>query len=835
VTSTPAAVAIHRELATRGPLTMSQMLTALSGRDIDYSEHDLDDLADDGIPLVTDVAIREPTVYVALDAVLRGRVLTHRLTEADIESDTIPFEPDLTAFAFIAEEPPFDHLESGAAVRPKYPADLRDLRTSLDVPTGTLAGYRPGDLIGLSLGPDHLRLRRVNGPADAPTDLAARAAELSEVNPGEPVELYGLILQLCIDDPDLFTDALPPLGELLEGWGLELTGSFVAAPGFDYQTHRTTQNALILGYRYGIDEDEALAVSMLSQLYGQFAEGSGALDDLEVHRRGAQGAVRLLADSQVAEALFDETVANGVDEARALVALLESLEPIAPRQSMAALRWLRGMCRERLGEVAPAESDFEQSLAADPCFLAALMSLARYAEDRGDAVRAISLLRRAGLEDSSPLIEELAGFVPAERADVGRNDPCWCGSGRKYKRCHLGRVELSPHDRATWLFRKAVNYLDDGPHLDLHMDLAAIRGEHQLGQAGTDDDDTDDELDDELMGDPTVIDVALFDGGVLEEFLRVRGALLPEVEQLMLTQWLTVDRSVFEVTELTPGRGLTVLDIRTGDRHELADKALSRSVHLGDLICTRLLPVGDTVEIFGGVDPVPVSLLDATLAALDRMAQGELDADEAMEVLSARFVPPTLVTGEGEPLVLCTAVFDTPPADLDRLTTALDDAYEPADAGSWLYTVPGEEAAGGQWILASMMIDGTTLTVESNAARRFDEVLDTVRATVPNASLTSETRVAAGDLIRQPGGERTVASGELADPATAELLRSFTADYETRWLDMELPALAGLTPRQAAGDPTRREDLVRLLHSFESMPSGPGAMSPARLRAALRL
>lgn len=24
----------------------------------------------------------------------------------------------------------------------------------------------------------------------------------------------------------------------------------------------------------------------------------------------------------------------------------------------------------------------------------------------------------------------------AEHADVGRNDPCWCGSGKKSKRCH---------------------------------------------------------------------------------------------------------------------------------------------------------------------------------------------------------------------------------------------------------------------------------------------------------------------------------------------------------------------------------------------------------------
>nr|WP_228158600.1 SEC-C metal-binding domain-containing protein [Klebsiella variicola] len=23
-------------------------------------------------------------------------------------------------------------------------------------------------------------------------------------------------------------------------------------------------------------------------------------------------------------------------------------------------------------------------------------------------------------------------------AKIGRNDSCWCGSGKKYKKCHLG-------------------------------------------------------------------------------------------------------------------------------------------------------------------------------------------------------------------------------------------------------------------------------------------------------------------------------------------------------------------------------------------------------------
>jgi uncharacterized protein YecA (UPF0149 family) len=28
------------------------------------------------------------------------------------------------------------------------------------------------------------------------------------------------------------------------------------------------------------------------------------------------------------------------------------------------------------------------------------------------------------------------------QAELGRNDLCWCGSGKKYKRCHLKRDEL---------------------------------------------------------------------------------------------------------------------------------------------------------------------------------------------------------------------------------------------------------------------------------------------------------------------------------------------------------------------------------------------------------
>ena len=34
------------------------------------------------------------------------------------------------------------------------------------------------------------------------------------------------------------------------------------------------------------------------------------------------------------------------------------------------------------------------------------------------------------------LLDRLLGRPPESARKLGRNDPCWCGSGKKYKRCH---------------------------------------------------------------------------------------------------------------------------------------------------------------------------------------------------------------------------------------------------------------------------------------------------------------------------------------------------------------------------------------------------------------
>ncbi|BBY07129.1 hypothetical protein MNVI_24470 [Mycobacterium noviomagense] len=73
---------------------------------------------------------------------------------------------------------------------------------------------------------------------------------------------------------------------------------------------------------------------------------------------------------------------------------------------------------------------------------------------------------------------------------------------------------------------------------------------------------------------------------------------------------------------------------------------------------------------------------------------------------------------------------------------------------------------------------------------------------------------------------------ESDDPKVAAAPNEFIRDYETRWLDQPIPALAGHTPRQAADDPTRRGDLIKLPNSFPASGGAPGRMDVDRLRSA---
>jgi hypothetical protein len=281
---------------------------------------------------------------------------------------------------------------------------------------------------------------------------------------------------------------------------------------------------------------------------------------------------------------------------------------------------------ELSGDIAGAEEELLAAEALDPNWPLPLVGLARIASDRGDAEAALGLLRRAEVGPDHPLVHLLEQHRSQPRSDVGRNEPCWCGSGRKYKKCHIGGEQLSLADRAGWLYAKAHQQLLGGEW----PELLALVGYERLCYL-------EDELDDLIaaaQADPLAIDTVLFEGGAFEEFLEARGDLLPDDERLLAQQWLPVPRSVYDVEQVQPGRGVTVRDVRTGEVQEVTERG--QALAPGQLICTRMLPTGDGFAFFGGIDPVEPHERDQLIELLD----DDPDPGELVAFLSRRLDDP---------------------------------------------------------------------------------------------------------------------------------------------------------------------------------------------------
>ncbi|MGO9734788.1 SEC-C metal-binding domain-containing protein, partial [Mycobacterium sp.] len=532
-----------------------------------------------------------------------------------------------------------------------------------------------------------------------------------------------------------------------------------------------------------------------------------------------------LADPLLAQLLLAETVGTGCDGASALGMLADVLEPKVPRAARVAFRWLRAVALERIGDIDTAERELLAAESMDPDWPLPLFDLARFASDRGDVERGLALLRRAEAAPDHPLVQLLMRHRAEPRSDLGRNQLCWCGSGRKYKKCHLGREEQPLAERAGWLYAKAAQHAQLNGWNELLIRVAYERSRYA--------DDDPDALD-AALDDPLVLDAVLFEGGAFAEFLQLRGSLLPDDERLLAEQWLLVDRSVFEVEQVNRGQGVTVRDVRTGDTHEVRERAASRQLKPGQLVCARVVPAGDTMQFFGGLELVALHERDPLIDLLDTGP----DAVTLVAQLSRRFAPLALANTEGDPLAICEATVHV--GDPAGIEAALDDTYDRVDGDEpprWFEHVTTQ---GMLRVRAALVLDGHTLRVEANSEKRMDRVLATLARLDPAMNVLDDSRRPLRDAreAAELAKQLPMAGEDALDPDGPELaafLDGFVRDYETKWLDEPIPALDGHTPRQAADDPTRRGDLIKLLDTFPAGEAGRGGMDADRLRAALGL
>ena len=787
------------------------VLAAL-GRDGDETEGLVRDLLDRvGERLVDDDG---PLAWLSDDRTVHiadltdGIVLTHRLSAPERDLGVLSVGFDLVGFA----RRPVLQLPDG---RPIVSVSAERGHVAWRGPEEWLAPYPEDTLLAVRVDPEgtvHFDPLPATPAVDATlVERLRRAYDAEVAEPELPVAALDLVLALQLEDRSTFATPRPPLEELSAAAGLERRGHEVA------DDDQIWSNALLV-HRVGRVMD---LLQLPSQRHAAL-EALAAAEEEDTDQEKARAVLGGLRDPDVLDVVTDLLL--GLDDDPELLEATgrfsERLLEAAQRpEEIAVARWLAGVVAERHGDVVVAEAHLQLAGEADPQWPPGIDRRAWYASDRGNAAEAVRLWRRLDIEDDlNQDLEFVAPYAAPSGPKVGRNELCWCGSGRKYKWCHLGQVPVAPlPDRVRWLYRKAVMYLArrGGAAGADQMELAVARAV----------DPDDEESITEALEDALIVDVALVEGGWFDEFLADRGPLLPDDEALLAAAWALAPRTIYEVVGTRPGVGLTLRDLGTGDQVEVRERSFSRQARVGQVICGRAVTDGETHQIIGPLFPVIPGTETDVLEMCDEGAGVEL-----CQYVGRQHRPPTLQTREGEPLVVCETVIDLP--DPASARPVLDRRYERQDEDQWseIHDLGEDERI----LRAQLRLDGARLTVTTHSEARMDRVLDSLRADVPDIRVVRDTRrpLDPGEVPPQ-----SKSAPQPWVPIDAEIIEQLQDSMERRWMRDHIPALGGLTPVEAARDPSRVEQLERLLASFPPPPPGAefAIMRPERIRSLLGL
>lgn len=179
---------------------------------------------------------------------------------------------------------------------------------------------------------------------------------------------------------------------------------------------------------------------------------------------------------------------------------------------------------------------------------------------------------------------------------LGRNDPCHCGSGKKYKDCHLRLEEAARSEQL--LLRQAQDTL-----LPKIITAAQSRAEQlpeaferfwqgkypaeQLGELDT--------LEDrgaERFLTWFAFDVRGPEGQTLVEELAANpdAVMADPYERRLLDQWRDVRLRAYVVDAVRKGQGVTLRDLLTEASFAVADYGASRRLAVGEVVVGHLVP-----------------------------------------------------------------------------------------------------------------------------------------------------------------------------------------------------------------------------------------------------
>lgn len=815
-------VAASLEELAGGPLPIIELAARLGRRGVTEGLTHVDDEEllqelDEILLSSDDVWMSDDGIVASTALLLEGLCFTHRVTGSELIRDVLDASPDFTVLDFDVS----DGLAFSGGGKLHYTIGSEDElalsdNDSFAGPPGWLGAVKEFDTVVLSRTGRTVSLAVVREPdrGDAEEE-ALRGAFTDLYEPGIAVEATDLLLNALCRNPHLFRQPVIPLVELLERADLECRGEWIGRRGEKARPPGVVARERLittLGQEYGFDRCCTRAFAVVLDEWSQFILRRVGPDDSHQLARAAAHSMVAPAFAQYALRGY-EGGSQSLDEfAKHIIA--------AKGKLCAAGNFLRALNFEHAGDAGEAEEELRRALRADVNYGPALEELAWYVADHGNAAQAISLRQRAPGHEGDPELAYLLTRVSKKFDGVGRNDPCPCGSGRKFKSCCVAGAKESIEQRAEWLYHKVVVYSLRAPNRWGLEELFEVALEASGGDATN-------------LPMATLGDLAAFSPGFVGQFIEARGNLLPEDELALAREWVSSQPSLWQVVGVEPGSSIDVFDTRTGEKVTVTERTASMSTHVGDYVFARVLLAGSQHQFMGQPISVPMAHRASLLTLLDDGA----DSLELAWWVGRLYAPISMVNYEGDPTVLCRAVLRSLSTPWDEISGTLNRTFERTAEGRWteLVEIKGESVAR---CFLERELD--TLVVTTNSIERFDRILNVLHEVIGDVEILEETRsdvASLRDEATRAKGPVARANDELSDEAL-QMVRELMHEKETGWLDESVPALGGLTPRQASEDPTRREDLIALLNEFDrhnGLPSGAVTFNVARLREQLGL
>ncbi len=450
---------------------------------------------------------------------------------------------------------------------------------------------------------------------------------------------------------------------------------------------------------------------------------------------------------------------------------------------------------------------------------------------------------------------------------IGRNDPCPCGSGKKYKNCH-GGVAKEPAGDSYDRIRQLDGEITEKITTYIARQYGGEGMQRALDEYGSDDEAVRDPM--TAQGDSFIrwISLSWRPDGVhtaAENFITSRRWTIGDDAVRLIEATLASCYSYYQVRSVEPGYGATMHDIFRKQDVFVRERSATSTMRPGLIMYARIVAM-DGLHFFMGTGPCVITpqylirlvTLRSDLESAAHAADGAITTETLREnedqmreeyfKIEDELLHPmrTLVNRDNEPYLLHTLTYSVSSADdaFQAMKGLQQDYTKESDEEllngavrnedgtlaeitlDWIKDATTVQGVGENIVTASIKINGTVMTIEVNSEARAKRIQDEVRtrlggkATLRNIDIATDEELA--ERPRSPESEKDREAREeeerilRASPEVQAKIKAMMDEHWKRWLDTSIPALRGLTPHQAVKDPAGRELIESLLLEIET-------------------